>query len=442
MSDAVDGDAGDGDAGDGDGDAGATGAGRPRTRFGLMRDPAIGPLVVGRMLSTLAVWFTNIAAAILVYDLTRSASAVALVTTAQFAPQLLLVVPTGVRADRGDRARQMLIGTLVTTSGSALMVTWALTFGFSSPSDGAVVVTAAALTGIGFAIGGPASQSLMPALVRPAELADALALSTLPIIVARAAGPAVGALLFVGVGATATFGASLALHLGYVAILIAIRRRLAVERPAADGDPRARAALRYLVETPRAALSLLGLGVIGLGVDPVVTLGPPLADLLGDAGALVGALATAFGLGSAVGYAALSRVRVASGLDALGALGLRMMAVGIGLTAVAPSLDGLAVPLAIPLAVLGFGVAGVGMPLALNAFTTIVQADLPDELRGRVMAVWSMAFIGSRPLAATLDGAVADAAGVQVALVVAAALILVGAAAAGPRRLAAMTAAG
>jgi MFS family permease len=407
-----------------------------RTRLGLMRDPAVGPLVVGRILSTLAVWFTNIAAAILVYELTRSASAVALVTTAQFLPQLLLVVPTGVRADRGDRARQMLLGTLITTSGSLLLVVWSVTIGFTGPSDSSVVVLGAALTGIGFAVSGPASQSLLPALVRPSELADALALTTLPIIVARAAGPAVGALLFVGVGPVATFGASLALHLGFVAILVAIRRRLAVARTGVADDPRARVALRYLTEHPRAALSFVGLAVIGLGVDPVVTLGPPLADLLGSTGTLVGALASAFGAGSVVGYAALSRVRMTVGLDALGAVGLRLMAGGLAVTALAPSFTATAVAVA----VVGFGVAGAGMPLALNAYTTVIQTGLPDELRGRVMALWSVAFIGSRPLAATLDGAVADAAGVRVALLVAAALIAVGAAATGPRRLSSVAA--
>lgn len=412
------------------------GSGRPaRTRVGLLRDPAVGPLVTGRILSTLAVWFTNVAAAILVYDLTRSAAAVALITTAQFTPQLLLVPLTGARADRADRARQMLVGTVVTASGSVLLVLWSVLVGMSRPSDAAVVGVAAALVGTGFAIGGPASQSLIPALVRPDELADALALASLPIMVARAAGPAAGAVLYVRAGAVATFGTSLVLHLCLVGVLVAIRRRLAVPRAAPDDDPRVRAAVTYLLENPRAGLALLGLALIGVGVDPVVTLGPPLADLLGDPAELVGQLASAFGVGTALGYALLSRIRTAVGLDALGALGLRTMATGLLVAAAAAwTGDG-----AIATALAGLAVAGVGMPLALNAYTTVIQADLPDGLRGRVMALWSMAFIGSRPLAATLDGAVADAAGVRVALVTAAAVILLGATATGARRLAAAT---
>jgi MFS family permease len=410
--------------------------GPPRSRAGLLRDQAVGPLITGRILSTLAVWFTNVAASILVYDLTRSASAVGLITTAQFAPQLLLVPLMGARADRADRARQMLVGTVVTASGSVLLVAWALTAGLTRPSDATVVGIAAGLVGTGFAIGGPASQSLIPSLVRPSELADALALTSLPIMIARAAGPAVGAVMYVRAGAVTTFAVSLALHLTLVATLIAIRHRLAVDREQPADDLRIRAAVVYLIDHPRAGLALIGLALIGVGIDPVVTLGPSLADLLGDPTELVGHLASAFGLGTAAGYAMLSRTRGAVGADRLGALGLRVMASGL-LVAAAAAWAG---SRAVTVALVGLAVAGVGMPLALNAYTTIVQSGLPDGIRGRVMALWSMAFIGSRPVAATLDGAVADAAGVRVALVTAAALVLLGAAAAGPRRLAAAAA--
>ena len=238
---------------------------------------------------------------------------------------------------------------------------------------------------------------------------------------------------YVRQGGIMTFATSLTLHLVLASILVVIRRRLTVDRAQPADDLRIRAALRYILDHPRTGLALVGLALIGVGVDPVVTLGPSLADLLGDPTELVGHLASAFGLGTALGFAVLSRARAAVGLDRLGALGLRVMALGLLLAAAAAAAGSLAIPVALA----GLGIAGVGMPLALNAFTTIVQDGLPDGLRGRVMALWSMAFIGSRPLAATLDGAVADAAGVRVALVTAAVLVLLGAGAAGSRRLAA-----
>jgi len=59
----------------------------------------------------------------------------------------------------------------------------------------------------------------------------------------------------------------------------------------------------------------------------------------------------------------------------------------------------------------GFGLTGVGFVLALTGFTSVVQRRTPDALRGRVMALWTVAFLGNRPIAALIDGAVADRAG-------------------------------
>jgi MFS family permease len=84
------------------------------------------------------------------------------------------------------------------------------------------------------------------------------------------------------------------------------------------------------------------------------------------------------------------------------------------------------------LVALSLGLAGVGMALSLTGFTTAVQQRVPDALRGRVMAIWSVAFLGSRPLAATLTGGVSDLWDEEVALLVAVAIILVGAVASRP----------
>jgi hypothetical protein len=67
------------------------------------------------------------------------------------------------------------------------------------------------------------------------------------------------------------------------------------------------------------------------------------------------------------------------------------------------------------------------MTFALNSFTTLVQADVPDALRGRVMALWSMAFLGSRPVTAFVSGSATDLLGVRVSLVASALVILLGA---------------
>jgi len=390
-----------------------------RTRRQLLWTP-VGALATGKVLATLAVWTTNIAGAILVFQLTGSALIVGLVSVAQFTPQLLLTPLFGARADRSERFAQVMAGTAVTALGSLLLVVWALTLGFGVGRDAGVIVAAAGLVGLGFAISGPAQSALLPALVRRSELADALALSSLPIIIARSIGPAVGATLYLVAGALFTFALALLLNVGFLVLLGLLRRSVdvAAHEPEAGSDRRVRAGFAYLRRSPRTTLQIFGVGIIGVAVDPITTLTPSLAEALGMPSGFVGTLASSFGLGAAGGFLVLSPVRLRFGLLRLGAIGLAVMGAGILLAGVAtiPSL-----------AVAGVVAAGVGMTFSLNSFTTLVQNDVPDELRGRVMALWSMAFLGSRPVTALSTGWLTDAGGVRAALVLSAAVILVGA---------------
>lgn len=393
----------------------------PRTRRELMRTP-VGAIATGKVLSTLAVWTTNVAGAILVFQLTGSALVVGLVSVLQFTPQLILTPLFGARADRSDRFAQLIVGTVVTALGSLLLVAWALQVGFSVERDAYVVVLAAGLVGTGFSIAGPAQSALLPSLVRRSELADALALSSLPIIVARSIGPAFGATLYLAAGATVTFSVALLLHVAFLTALGVLRRRvhLAPRDRSPSADRRVRAGIAYLRRSPRTLVQILGVGIIGVAVDPVTTLTPSLAAELGASSGFVGTLASAFGLGAAVGFVLLSRVRLRIGLMRLGAVGLAVMGTGMMLVALAP----------LPwLAVAGIATSGAGMTFALNSFTTLVQADVPDALRGRVMALWAMAFLGSRPVTALLTGTLTDLVGVRVALALSAAVVLAGAAA-------------
>ena len=390
-----------------------------RTRRELLFTP-VGALATGKVLSTLAVWTTNIAGAILVFQLTGSALIVGLVSVAQFTPQLLLTPFAGARADRSDRFLQVMLGTGVTALGSILLMVWAMTLGFTVERDAYVIVLAAGLVGLGFSIAGPAQSALLPSLVRRSELADALALSSLPIVIARSIGPAVGATLFLTAGALVTFAVSVLLHVGFLVLLVLLRVRviLAPREPRAGADRRVRAGIAYLRRSPRTVLQILGVGIIGVAVDPITTLTPSLADALDMPSSFVGTLASSFGLGAAVGFLVLSRVRMRVGIMRLGAIGLAVMGAGMLLAAVAPLPS---------IAVAGVASAGAGMTFSLNAFTTLVQSDVPDALRGRVMALWSMAFLGSRPVTALTTGAVTDAVGVRVALVISAGVVLVGA---------------
>lgn len=393
--------------------------GPPRSRRELAFT-AVGALAGGKVLATLAVWTTNVAGAILVFDLTGSALLVGLVSVAQFTPQLVLTPWTGARADRGDRFVQVIVGTAITALGSVLLTVWAMTAGFTVERDAWVMVAAAGLVGTGFAVSGPATSALLPALVRRSELADALALSSLPIVIARSAGPAIGAAIYLTSGPAVTFGLSGLLHVSFVVLLAFLRRRITVAAREEGGreDGRVRAGIAYLRRSPRTVLQIVGVGIIGVGTDPITTLTPALTATLGMPEGFVGTLASSFGVGAVLGFIVLSRVRLAVGIMRLGAIGLAAMGLGTLVSGVAPTAW---------VAVLGVAVGGVGLTFSLNAFTTLVQADVPDALRGRVMALWSMAFLGSRPVTALTTGWLTDTSGVRLALGLSAIVILAGA---------------
>jgi MFS family permease len=388
----------------------------------LLRDPTFGPYFVGQLVATMAIWIHNVAAAIIVWELTRSTSLVAAITVGQFAPQILLTAWSGARADRADRRRQLVGGTLVTAVGSGLLVAWSVLVGLEGEPGAWAVILAAVIVGVGFAVGGPAGQALLPSLVRAKELPTAIAISSVPVTIARAIGPALGALLVTTGGATLTFTITTVLHTSYA--LLMFRRGRSVNGTSRH-DARILVAVSYLGANRPMAYLLLGVTIVGLGVDPVITLAPAFADGLGGGGDVVGAIASAFGVGALLGFAVQPSIRRRLGTERAGTLGLSILAVGLAPLALVTSVLG---------AVITMLFAGVGMTLALTAFTTAIQQRVPDVLRGRIMALWSLAFLGSRPLGAAISGFLSDVASEAIALWAAVAIILVGAVLSRPRR--------
>ena len=398
----------------------------PRGSLGLLRDPVFGPFFAGKLLSTAGVWVHNIVAAILAYELSGSALVVGAVSVAQFGPQLLFAPLSGARADAGDRRRQLIVGRLVAAAGSGSLAIALWLLGPGGFPGAWPVVLAAGVVGIGFVIGGPAMNALIPSLVRPNELAGAIALNSVPFTVARAGGPALGALIAASAGPAPAFALAALANLGFALILVRLR---VPERPSSPpGDRRVRAGVRYLREDRGIALLLIGVMAIGIGADPVITLTPPLSAAFGAGSTLVGLFASSFGIGAGVTFLSLSTLRARLGLPRLSVVGLLLLGGGSIAAGVAPT------PVA---AVVALAVAGAGMMLALTSLSTQLQERLPDELRGRVMALWSVAFLGSRPLAATVNGALADLTSVSVAFTTVGLLLLVSAWWVRPARLAA-----
>lgn len=372
-------------------------------------------------------WIHNLVAAVLVYELTNSALFVGLVSVAQFGPNLVLAPLSGAQADRGDRKQQIISGRVITASASGGLALWIWLAGLDGTVGAWIVVGTALVTGIGSVTGGPAMQAILPSLVRPNELEAAVAINSIPPTLGRAVGPAIGAAVAAFGGPAAAFAIA---SLGHIAFALMVMRlpiaRHAVQR--ADGDHSAFGGLRYLRIDRTLIVLLMGTTAVGIGADPAITLSPSLSALLSDGPALVSIFATAFGIGAGLAFPLLPLLSRRLGRHRLAATGLTLMGIGMITLAVAASPQ---------LAAVGFAIAGIGMTLAIISLSTQLQQRVPDYMRGRIMALWSVAFLGSRPLAGAVNGAVADVLTVEAALTLVAAICLLAAFLCRPSRLAA-----
>lgn len=382
-----------------------------RSAAALLRDRIFGPFLVGKMLSSTGIWIENIAAAVLMYQLTESAFMVGAVSMMQFAGPLVLSIWTGALTDRVDRRRLLIVARLISGLAVGTLAGVLAVFGedFGGPP---VLLACVCLVGVGHAISVPSMQALVPSLVPAEDLEPALALNSAGPGIARTIGPVAGAALLLLGGPALAFAVSALSQLAFAMILAVMRVRT---KQRSDKRPSLLGGLRYVVEQRAPGLLILAIALAGFGMDPVITLTPALADRLGGGEQLVGFFATTFGVGAVVATFLFRRLRRALSLRLVGVGGFWVLAGGLVVVAAAPLTSTVAI---------GFFIAGAGFIFATVSANARIQTRVPDELRGRVMALWGVAFLGSRPFAAAVNGSVADHVSLSVALLVAAAIVL------------------
>ena len=384
-----------------------------RGALGLMFDPVFGALFWGKNFAVVAVWTHSIVAAIVMYDATHSALMVGLVGVVQFGPQLLLSPTSGKWADTGNPVRQILLGRLLCVAGSGSVALWLfLDADLRGLSAAVPILIGSLLVGLGFVVGGPAMQSIVPSLIRDGELSTAMALNSMPMTIGRIVGPASGAYLAAHLGSAAAFAVSAVLHLVFAIFLVAVRFPAPPARLSGT-DYRVRTAVAYVWRDRPLLLALIAVAMVGIASDPSITLAPSLADQLGGDSRMVGMLSASFGIGAAIGMGLLAFLGARLASEWVSSIGLYGMAAGCVVLAFGT------VP---AVALAGFALAGLGFGAAMTGLATVVQERAPEELRGRIMALWLVGFVGSRPIAAALLGGTADLVSVQAAFAVAALL--------------------
>ena len=386
----------------------------PRGTLRLLTDRTVGSYFFAKVLASMGIWVHNIVAAVVVYEITGSALLVGTISVAQFTPQVFLAPWMGAIADRGNRRMQTVLGRGLAGLGSGSLAVWLAMVGVDGLQSAWPIIGSALVVGLGFAVSAPAMHALVPSMARPEELSSVVAITTSPFTFARAAGPALGAILFVTGGPVLAFAVAGSAQLVY-SLVVAWMPLRRVPRPAAK-DRSMLGGLRHLRRDVSVGLLLLSVVAAGFGVDPVITLTPAIADAFGEGEELVAMMASAFGLGAAITVLTFGPVRRRVSQPRLGSGGLLVLAGSMLALGVSPT------PAA---ALVTLFIGGMGMMAAVTALTTQIQERVPEELRARLMALWAIAFVGSRPLAASIHGAIADIVSPEAALGFLAVLITV-----------------
>ena len=367
---------------------------REAARLILSRD--FGPYFLGNALSASGGWFHNLAAAILVYRLTGSEFLLGVLAFSLFIPVLLLAPWAGRAADRFDRRRLV----MVVQAGAAVLAGLLAVLAWAGTATAPVVIGISAGLGISSAFTVPAASALLASLVDRADLPSAVGLNSMTYNLARTTGPALAGVTVATVGIPSAFALNSVSYLALVAGVAVSRPRR--QEPARTA--RFRDSLRLLRERPRLAALLGIVMLVGFASDPINTLAPAFAEAFGrpdtDAGFVIGvfgagAVAAAFTL---AGRVESSRRRMATTLGLLGT--------GVAGFAVSPWL-----PVALPVLCVG----GFGYLASNTGATALLQLEVEEWQRGRIMALWGVAFLGLRPVASLVDGAIADAFGIRAA---------------------------
>jgi MFS family permease len=365
-----------------------------------LRHPNYRLFFGGQLISLTGTWMQMVAQSWLVYRLTGSAVLLGFVGFSSQIPVFLLAPLGGSVADRLNRRR-----ILVTTQTTAMLLAFLLA---ALTLTGRVevwhVFALASLLGITNAFDIPTRQAFVVDMVGKEDLINAIALNSSMINGARIVGPAVAGVLLDALGEGWCFLANGVSFLAVIAGLLLMKMTTQTRVPL-PGSPLASIleGFRYIKHTRPILALLLLLGLVSLMGMPYAVLMPIFADQILHGGARgLGLLMGATGVGALAGSLILA---AKSGIHGLGRW-IALAALGFGLSLVLFSLSRffwLSAALLLPV--------GFCMIIEMASSNTLIQTLVSDELRGRVMAVYSMMFMGMAPFGSLLAGTLAHSLG-------------------------------
>jgi MFS family permease len=377
----------------------------PREMASSLRQRNYRLFFFGQLISVIGTWMQTVAQSFLVLDLTHSGTQLGLTTAARFLPMLLFGPAGGLFADRMDKRRVLYV---TQTMSGLLAGAFAILIATHSIQLWIIYLLAVAL-GFVNVFDNPARQSFISEMVTPQDLANAVTLNSVAMNMARVFGAALGGLIAAAIGLALCFGCN---ALSFAAVLISLaamrKSELFPARPVARQRRQIRQGLSYVRSTPELLIPLVMIAVVGtLAWEFQVTLPLMASKVFHGGAAAYGVMASVMGVGAvAGGLISAARPRPRARALCLAAIG---WGIAILAAAAAPSL---------PLELGAMVFVGYGS-ITFNSFAkTTLQLAAKPTMRGRVMALWALAWLGSTPVGGPIVGWVGQNAGARWSLVI------------------------
>lgn len=375
--------------------------------FEALKNAVFARYVSTMSLSLMGMWIRVTAMGFLVYEITEDPFLLGLIGVIQGAPQLVCAPIAGAYLDRIDR-RKVLMAVQSTILLNMLFLTWLV---WSDRVNFGWLALIAAITGICASFDWPARLSIMPTLVSRRELPSAVALNSAAFNAARVVGPALSGWIIALMGMAASFFISGVSVVPFLLVLFTLAASIPTAPPKETQLEKPFASLidgyRYIWRHESIRTLIMNdlfpiiIGMSYMAMTPAIA-----SDVLDLGPEGLGILMTAAGLGSLAGTLSVTRL---NNLPNRG----RMVLWGMAFFAVMIMLYGLSSVYLLSLVAIAF--VGLGYGIAATMNDTLIQLNVDDRYRGRVMAVYSTVW-GLSPAGGLLAGAMANVVGLQLAV--------------------------
>ena len=337
--------------------------------------------------SAVGTWIQRFAQQWLILSLTGSAFILGLNAFLAELPLLLFTLIGGVIADRHDR-RYLLMGSQAVQMVCAFALTAIVFFDVARIP---YILTLSFIAGLAQAFGGPAFQSLIPSLVPRRHLPNAIALNSIQFNLAQAIGPAIGGILLVTLGMVACFGVNGVSFLVVIVVLALMR----VAPPTQSTRQPMMAELRKGLHYVRHGGALLALTILAFATTSLALPIRAFLPVFATDAAHLSRMMTTLGLGAVVG------ALVIAWLGSFDRMGRTLLQVQIAFGGLIAAFALVSNP---TIAYVLLFLSGAALLMIFSLTNSLVQLAVPDELRGRVMSIYLVAFRGGMPLGSLISG--------------------------------------